>query len=296
MFAGPFLAYKLRGRVVPVLAGYKITNKCNLRCTHCPFWRRSGPEQGFDGAVSTLERLARLGVRILILEGGEPLIWQDGPRRIRHVVEAARRLFPCVCMTTNGILPWGDLPLDRVWVSLDGPAEIHDKIRGHGVFDHVVANLQSEGKGRAFVSTTVSKENAHSIPEMIVMLKGRVEGVTIQFYYPYNGLPDPKFMPPAERGPLLDELIRLKKAGYPVANSVASLLDVKKEVWTCEDGLLANAEPDGSINHGCYLKNRSEAECSRCGFTAHNEMSLAFGGRLDSILTGVNIFFAGRSC
>jgi Fe-coproporphyrin III synthase len=291
MFARPFLVYNLRGRVPPVLAGYKITNRCNLRCTHCPFWRRSGPEQDFDGVLATLERLAGLGIRILILEGGEPLIWRDGTRRIGHVVEAARPLFPCVCMTTNGILPWGNLPLDRVWVSLDGPPAVHDKIRGHGVFDRVLANLHSEGRGRAFVSTTVSKENFHSIPEMIVMMKGVVAGVTIQFYYPYQGLLDPMFVPPTERGALLDELIRLKKGGYPVANSIGSLLDVKREVWTCEDGFLANAEPDGSINRGCYLKNRGEAECSRCGFTAHNEMSLAFRGRLGSILTGANIFF-----
>lgn len=296
MFVGPFFAYHVRKRVSPILAGYKLTNKCNLRCTHCPFWKRSGFEQGFEGVVATLERLAWLGVRILILEGGEPLIWRDGTRRIRHVVEAARILFPCVCMTTNGTLPWGDLPLDRVWVSLDGPPAIHDKIRGHGVFDLALANLQSHGKGRAFVSTTVSKENFQSIPQMIVMLKGIVEGVTIQFYYPYQGLPDPKFVPPSERGLLMDELIRLKKMGYPVANSVASLLDIKKELWTCEDGLLANAEPDGSIHHGCYLKNRGDAECSRCGFTAHNEMSLAFKGGLGSILAGVKIFFRGRGC
>ena len=31
-FAGPFLAYNITGRVTPVLAGYKITHKCNLKC------------------------------------------------------------------------------------------------------------------------------------------------------------------------------------------------------------------------------------------------------------------------
>jgi MoaA/NifB/PqqE/SkfB family radical SAM enzyme len=199
-------------------------------------------------------------------------------------------------MTTNGLLPWSHLPLDRVWISLDGPRAVHDKIRGSGVFDRTISNLQGHGHGRAFVSTTVSKENFHSIPEMVVLLKGLVAGVTIQFYYPYHGLPDPKFVPPPERRSLLDELIRLKKAGYPVANSAASLHDVKREVWTCEDGFLANAEPDGSINRGCYLKNRGAVECSLCGFTAHNEMSLAFKGRLGSILTGANIFFGARSC
>ncbi|HMK34581.1 MAG TPA: radical SAM protein [Desulfomonilaceae bacterium] len=295
MFAGPFLAYNLAGRVAPVLAGYKITNKCNLTCTHCPFWKRSGEEQDFQGVLATLQRLAALGVRILILEGGEPLLWRDGARNFRHVLEAAQRIFPCVCMTTNGTLPWGDLPLDRVWVSLDGPPSVHDEIRGNRVAEKVLANLEDHGKGRAYVSTTISRVNFHSIPDMIRMLRGLVQGVTIQFYYPYQGLPDPFFVPSSDRTPLLEEIIHLKKDGFPVANSVDSLSEMKKERWSCESGLLANAEPDGSIHRGCYLKNRGEAECSRCGFTAHNEMSLAFRGRLGSISAGMNIFFGIHS-
>jgi MoaA/NifB/PqqE/SkfB family radical SAM enzyme len=290
-FASPFLAYNLGGRIRPVLGGYKITNKCNLKCVHCPYWKRSGPEQNFEGVVATLTLLKSMGVRILILEGGEPLLWRDRDKSVRDVIAAARRLFPCVCMTTNGTVPWGDLPLDRVWVSLDGPALVHNAMRGEGVFEQVWGNLKREGNGRAFVSTTINASNVGTIPDLLTMLKGVVEGVTIQFHYPYEGLPDPLFIQPKERRPILDELIRLKRLGYPVANSFNSLMDLKNERWTCEDRLLANAEPDGTILHGCYLKNRGTSDCSLCGFTAHNEMSLAFKGGLQSILAGAKIFF-----
>lgn len=289
-FAAPFLAYRLGLSIRPVLAGYKITHRCNLSCRHCPYWRRSGPEQGFEGVVSTLEQLRKLGVRILILEGGEPLLWRDGDKTIRDVIFEARRLFTSVCLTTNGILPWHDLPLDRVWVSLDGPPRVHDSIRGPRVFERVWANLDRQRDRSAFVSTTINRVNFDAVPEMMSMLRGRVGGVTIQFHYPYGGLPDPLFIAPEERAPLLEELIRLKIEGYPVANSVASLTEMKQELWTCDDKLLANAEPDGSIRHGCYLKNRGASVCSRCGFTAHNEMSLAFQGRWESIVTGLTIF------
>lgn len=290
-FARPFLLYKLRGRITPVLAGYKITNRCNLRCTHCPYWKRVGTEPDFICVVDTLKRLRAMGARILILEGGEPLLWSDGMITIRDVVFQARRLFECVCMTTNGLLPWGDLQLDRVWVSLDGPEAVNNAIRGTGTFEKVWENLGVEGKGKAFISTTISTENAEAVPELIRMLKGRVAGVTIQFYYPYEGLPDPRFISVEDRAPILDEMMRLKRAGFPVANSFLSLGEMKKSRWTCEDRLLANAEPDGTVLHGCYLKNRGKSECSLCGFTAHNEMSLAFAGRAESILTGMKIFF-----
>jgi MoaA/NifB/PqqE/SkfB family radical SAM enzyme len=290
-FVGPFLAYHVRGRITPMLAGYKITHKCNLKCRHCPYWSRTGPELDFAGVSQTLTRLSKIGVRILILEGGEPLLWRDRGKSLRDVVHAARNLFSSVCLTTNGTLPWREIDADRVWVSLDGPKDIHDAIRGQGIFDKVLDNLDREGRGNAFVSTTINTFNVETIPNLIVMLKDRVAGVTIQFHYPYTGLPDPLFIRPRDRAFVLDKLIGLKHKGYPVANSFNSLEELKQTRWTCEDGLLANAEPDGTISHGCYLKNRGPANCSLCGFSAHNEMSLAFKGQWQSIATGMNIFF-----
>ncbi|MEW6350236.1 MAG: radical SAM protein [Thermodesulfobacteriota bacterium] len=290
-FAPAFLQYQLGRGPVPVLAGYKITHRCNLKCLHCPYWSRTGPESSFREVSAVLATLRTMGVRILILEGGEPLLWRDGDRTLPDVVLEARKIFPCVCMTTNGTLPWDDMPFNRVWVSLDGPPQVNDAIRGDGHFERVLERIAADGRGRAFVSTTINTVNLASIPEMLGTLRGKTPGVTIQFHYPYRGLPDPLFVQPTDRVSLLRELVRLKRAGYPVANSVASLTDMQRDKWTCEDRLLANAEPDGTILQGCYLRNRAKANCLHCGFSAHNEMSLAFRGGLQSILTGMRIFF-----
>lgn len=290
-FLRPFVAYHVGGRIPPVLAGYKITHRCNLKCRPCPYWRRSGPEQNFDGVKGTLTRLREMGVRILILEGGEPLLWRDGDKSLRDVIRFARTLFPSVCVTTNGTLPWGHLETDRVWVSLDGTRSVHDALRGQPIFETIVENLHREGRGRAFISTTINTFNVANIPDLVVMLKGLVAGITIQFHYPYEGLPDTLFIPVPERIQVLDDLIRLKRDGYPVANSFNSLNQLKRPHWACEDKLLANAEPDGRILHGCYLKNRGPAVCAFCGFSAHNEMSLAFKGQWQSIATGLRTFF-----
>jgi MoaA/NifB/PqqE/SkfB family radical SAM enzyme len=292
-FAGPFLAYNLAGRITPVLAGYKVTHKCNLKCLHCPYWKRSGNEQSFGGALSTLQRLRSMGAKILIIEGGEPLLWRDGEKTISDLVQQARKLFPSVCTTTNGAIPWQHIPFDRVWISLDGPPAVHDSIRGKGTFHKVWKNLEQSDRDKTLVSTTINQINLSSIPELLTMLRGLIAGATIQFHYPYSGLPDPLFVQWSDRREILDELIRLKRLGYPVANSVASLRELKLERWTCEEGLLANAEPDGTIHHGCYLKNRGIAECSFCGFAAHNEMSLAFKMKWQSVRTGMKIFFMG---
>lgn len=291
LFAKPFARRVLTGGLTPMLAGYKITHRCNLKCVHCPYWKRSGLERDFRGVRDTLARLRGTGAVILIIEGGEPMLWRDGLYGIEDVIAEAHRHFPCVCMTTNGLIPFGHLDLNRVWVSLDGPELVHDGIRGEGVYSRVIGNLGGVPGGRGFVSLTISSLNYDHAGALIRSLRGMVEGVTVQFYYPYNGLPDPMFVDIERRARILDELVELKLAGYPVANSAASLRELKRVRWTCYDELLVNADPDGTIELGCYLKNRGPSECSRCGFTAHNEMSLAFRGNFESILAGLRIFF-----
>jgi MoaA/NifB/PqqE/SkfB family radical SAM enzyme len=289
-FVAPFLRYALSGKTTPALAGYKITHRCNLRCAHCPYWSRKGEESDFARATETLRRLKDLGVRILIFEGGEPLLWRDGKKTIGHLVEYARGLFRSVCLTTNGLTSWSDLPIERVWVSLDGPRELHDRIRGPGVYDKVMRNIEAAGTG-VFLSTTVNTLNIESIPGMLAALPPAVHGITVQFHYPYGGLPDPLYVDGRRRAAFLETLADLKRNGARVANSFACLKDMRRVRWTCHDGFLANAEPDGKITVGCYLKNRAESMCERCGFSAHNELSLAFDGKVESIITGLRIFF-----
>lgn len=291
LFALPFARRIFTGRITPMLAGYKITHRCNLKCIHCPYWKREGDELDFQGVKRTLATLRSTGAVILIIEGGEPMLWRDGRYGISDVIEEAHKLFACVCMTTNGLIGFEGLNLNRVWVSLDGPERIHDSVRGAGVYSRVISNLKKVPGSRGFVSFTISAMNYEHASELIRSLQGIVEGITIQFYYPYNGLPDPLFVDVERRAALLDELIELKRQGYAVANSEASLNELKKSRWTCYDELLVNADPDGTIERGCYLKNRGPSECDRCGFTAHNEISLAFKGNIQAIGAGLKIFF-----
>jgi hypothetical protein len=57
--------------------------------------------------------------------------------------------------------------------------------------------------------------------------------------------------------------------------------------------MIASVDPDGKITHGCYVQNRGEISCERCGFSAHTEISLAYGGVIESILVGSKIFSLG---
>jgi hypothetical protein len=83
----------------------------------------------------------------------------------------------------------------------------------------------------------------------------------------------------------------MKRSGYPVLNSIPSLEALKRNTWRCRDWMVDNANPDGSLSQGCYLKGRDDIDCARCGFSPFTELSLACRGNLKAIEAGVKIFF-----
>lgn len=292
-----FLTYYIKCRFfrkrIPLLAGFKITNRCNLSCLHCPFWKRNSPKMlTFNQVKNILTTIHQLGIRILILEGGEPFLWKDGEYSIHDVVAFAKSLFFSVGITTNGTFPL-TLKTHTVWVSIDGLKETHNHIRGN-CFDKVMENIQNSSHPNIYANITINQKNYQEIPELVKYLTGKIKGITIQFHYPYEkgDTLTPSF---EQRKEALNNLISLKKAGYPIVNSYLCLESLKDNSWDCQDWMLANVEPDGSINLGCYVKGRGDIQCKMCGFAAHTEISLAYSWHIESILTGKKIFQYGKT-
>jgi len=291
-----FIVHNLRcrflGHRIPLLASFKLTYRCNLRCQGCPFWRQPHDnELDLAGVIDTLDRLHDMGIRLVIFEGGEPMLWRDGAGHTVHdVVCAAQKRFFCVGMTTNGVLPIEN-ETDITWVSVDGLRETHNAHRGP-TFDKVMANIEASPHPKLYVNVTINRLNWQDIPDLIRLLATRptVKGVTVQFYYPYENTED-LWLPRPQRRRVLDELIALKRQGYPIACSAPSLEALKDNTWRCHPWLIASAEPDGRITHGCYLERRTaDVACDKCGFAAHAEISLAYDANLHSIDAGRRIF------
>jgi len=286
-----FLQHNLRCRLTgqrrPLLAGFKLTHRCNLRCPACPFWRRPAGDIPYATALAALDALEGAGVRLVIFEGGEPFLWRDGERTVEDLVAACRRRFFATGITTNGTLPLAT-QADIVWVSIDGPRHVHDAYRGQS-YDRILANIAAARHRRVLANVTINRHNWQRIPELVRDLHGLVRGITIQFAYPYADSEDLTVAPEARRQ-VLDELIALKRQGYPVLDSRAVLARLKDNSWRCHDWLIANVEPDGRINYGCYLKSRGTIDCRLCGFAAHAELSRAYDWDPAAILCGQRVF------
>ena len=125
-----------------------VTNRCNLRCTHC--YNDPGGDELDAAVIAKALRAARPALSAgasLILLGGEPLLAVD---RLVAIVEGARSTFPAPPMlSSNGTLidrelatRLADLDVD-IQISLDGPdAATNDPVRGEGSFDRAVRGVR----------------------------------------------------------------------------------------------------------------------------------------------------------
>lgn len=288
-----FWQRKILGRRIPLLASFKVTYRCNLACRACPFHLRQTDEHGhirWPAAIRVLDALHRFGTRMVVFEGGEPLLWRDGAFRLCDLVLYARRRFLRVAVTTNGTLPL-DIPSDTLWVSLDGLKETHDALRSES-FDRVYSNLRKTRHPGVYVHCTLNRRNWRDLEPLTRWVQDipTVRGMTVQFFYPYHQGEEDLSLRPKERQTVIEQLLILKKRGLPILNSAARLRAMAHNRWRCHDDLLINVDPDGSITRGCYVKNRGQINCDACGFTPVAEASGALDFLPGSLIAGWKLF------
>lgn len=291
--AGFYWRRKIYGQRVPLLASFKVTYRCNLSCRACPFHLRAGEEGdtlSWRQAVDALQALRRAGTRLVVFEGGEPLLWKDQTRRLHDLVVYARRHFLRVAVTTNGTLPL-DVPAHALWVSLDGLRETHDALRS-GSFDRVQANLAATRHPRVFVHCTLNRRNWREIDALCRWVREApaVRGMTVQFFYPYFQGEEDLALAEDERREVVARLLELKKRGFPILNSAGRLSAMVHNRWRCHDDILINVDPDGTITRGCYVKSRGRIACKACGFTPMAEASGALDLIPGSLWAGWKLF------
>jgi len=121
---------------------FNLTYRCNLRCKMCLLWGDSGVYRN-SGASLLKQELSLDELKLVIddvlayrpditLSGGEPLLHGSCLDLVRYCSEKGLRTH----LITNGILVTNfaeeivDSHLHNLNISLDGPPEINDEIRG----------------------------------------------------------------------------------------------------------------------------------------------------------------------
>lgn len=135
----------------PFLVSYAITRRCNLKCKHCYSDASEAPapdELSTPASKKILDEIADWGIRLLILDGGEPLCREDFYEIVRHASARGLR----VVVGSNGTLIDGataarmrEAGVQAVAISIDGVRpETHDPFRGEeGAFDRAMAGVRA---------------------------------------------------------------------------------------------------------------------------------------------------------
>jgi MoaA/NifB/PqqE/SkfB family radical SAM enzyme len=154
-----------RGVHVPPFVIYSVTGRCNLQCAGCYanlLHRRDRPELSAEQTSAWLDDAQSLGVSVMLLAGGEPLLRADLFDQIERRPEILFLLF------TNGALldearirRLSRLPHVIPVLSQEGGEAETDVRRGRGTFEHVTGAMDRLAASGAFFGTseTLTRRN-----------------------------------------------------------------------------------------------------------------------------------------
>ncbi len=237
------------------------TYRCNLRCKHCYFRLQNYKDElSKDMYIDRLKKLK--GIYLATWVGGEPLLRWD-------LIEEGKKLFPFNWIVTNGTIPlpyWNDVIF---FISIDGPENIHNEIRGAKVYRTIKDNVIKHSGLNIYLAMVLNRINYGHIEEMIEEWKETgIKGMQFDFYTPLKEN-DPLWLNWSEKEKIIQKIRDLKKkysSFILLSDKIIDLFDPKNIPAVTEDCLVKKGviclNPLGEKKYPCVMAG---ADCSRCG-------------------------------
>jgi hypothetical protein len=134
----------------------------------------------------------------------------------------------------------------------------------------------------------VNNQNYKSVNETIKFAKNNkhIKSIAINFHTPFPGTEE-LVLPDDIKFKVIDEVIEMKKSGYPIMNSITGLkmmkqTDFKKYCWVSNFVMADNT---------CYSQCQGKELdlCKQCGFCMAGEMYGVMTLKIDTILSGLKL-------
>jgi MoaA/NifB/PqqE/SkfB family radical SAM enzyme len=201
------------GKRIPICVTHIITERCNLKCDYCyakP--TRQDKEMTTEQVCAMMDEFVSMGTMKWKVGGGECLLRKD----IGEIFTHAKNLGLVLNMDTNGTFVKKNLhifePVTMVQLSLDGPAEVHDKIRGQGEFAVVIEtikDLATIGK-KPIINTVLSDANKEHLKYLSDLSKEYDFFINFQPVVSVHDEADSLKTSPEEIIKLMDDITALK--------------------------------------------------------------------------------------
>jgi MoaA/NifB/PqqE/SkfB family radical SAM enzyme len=159
---------------LPLVTLY-VTDRCNSRCVTCDYWRHGRDDMTLAAVRRLLPDFARLGTRMVLLSGGEPLLNPDWAA----IAELLHAQGLEVWLLTSGLALAKHARraaqlFDAITVSLDGAdAQTYASIRGLDAFHKVCDGIRSAAAhGTApGIRVTLQRVNYRQVPAFVDLAK-----------------------------------------------------------------------------------------------------------------------------
>jgi len=240
------MLFKLLNRYSKIIASYNlghpfyvpdsvsviVTNKCNLRCEMCDFWKDGNNNRNIitlDEFETLFRDLCSYGVRAVQFTGGEPFLRRD----LSEVLKSAKVNNLNTTLITNGTLVDADNAMqyaantDLFYISLDTPSkEQHETIRGvPGIFDKIIKSItllvrtikNNSFSSKVVLCSTITPKAIHDPEKMVELAKhlgvdGIIYNPATSVNYGYTTLKSTLFNDDVSRNAyceMIDKIIRL---------------------------------------------------------------------------------------
>ncbi|MFH1148725.1 MAG: radical SAM protein, partial [Pseudomonadota bacterium] len=146
----------------------QLLHRCNLKCLHCYLGSTRCSDMPLADALHIVRQFAEIGGLMLIISGGEPLLYeglqtfisQTGNLRLRRVLLSNGTLI------NSRNIAW--LDVEEIQFSLDGWTKGHDMLRGRGSFENTMQGIHAAKEAGMSVSfaTMIHRGNLDEFDRM----------------------------------------------------------------------------------------------------------------------------------
>lgn len=162
---------------------FQITKNCNLRCPFCGQWGKKGFFADSSGSLMSIDNWKQIIIQLdkyrekhgeiitVTVWGGEPMVSPYFDELLALLNE--KNFYNEII--TNGVLINEHIDIirnhvDHLYVSLDGTREVHNAIRGVGVFERVTQNLKELRHKNVTVMSVITPQLINVLDEFLTVL------------------------------------------------------------------------------------------------------------------------------
>jgi MoaA/NifB/PqqE/SkfB family radical SAM enzyme len=223
----------------PVLAHIIPMRRCNLDCGYCNEYDKTSKPVPIEEMYARIDKLAALGISILTISGGEPLLHpelDDVIRRIRHHGIIAGMITNGYLLTADRIERLNQAGLEHLQISIDNlqPDEVSKK--SLKVLDKKLQLLSEHADFHVNINSVVGGGIKNPNDALLVGKRALVLGFTSTIGIIHNG--DGQLMPLGdEERRVYHEMKAMEKGSYSRINGFQDNIAAgRPNDWRCRAG------------------------------------------------------------